>query len=297
MNKKFIIVSDSCCDMDEKTRKLYDVEYIPMYISYDDKSLQADLDWKELSAKEFYDIMRGDTRIYTSQVTAFDYTERFEKYITEGYDILSLSCSSALSASIKASKVARDELKEKYPDAEIVCIDSLTCSYGLAILCILASKLRAEGKNIHEVAEELETIKTNVNQIGTVDELRYLQRAGRISSGTAFFGALMSIKPIIVSNTKGENVSVEKAKGRKNSIRRMAELTKEKYTGEKINEIFISHGDCLEEAETLKRIVSEQLPDVKITVGMLDPIVGASCGPKMLAVYFVGQAKPNTDNA
>lgn len=297
MNKKFVIVSDSCCELNEEMRKQFDVEYIPMYVSYDEKELHADVDWKEISAKKFYDILRGDTRIFTSQIPAFKYQERFEQYITNGYDILSISCSSALSASVKASMVARNELKTKYPDATIVCIDSLNCGKGLGLLCMYASDLRAKGYSIGDVAREINKIKDYVNQLGTVDELKYLKRAGRISASKALFGTMMSVKPIIVSNTKGENVSIEKTKGRIKSMRRIAEMTKDLYTGGEISDIFVSHGDCLEDAEKLKGYILELMPNAKITVDMLNPIMGASCGPKTLAVYFVGKEKPNTDNA
>ena len=293
--KKFVIVTDSCSDLDKELREQFDVDYIPMHVSYDDKSLPADLDWKELSAKAFYDILRANTRIFTSQVPAQAYLERFEEYIQNGYDILSISCSSALSASVTASKVVRDELKEKYPDTKIVCVDSLNASFGVGILCIYASRLRAAGYSIDQVADELETLKMNVHQVGTVDELKYLKRAGRISASKALLGAMFNVKPMIISNQKGENISPEKTKGRMNSMRRLAELTKERYTGEKVEEIFISHGDCLEEAEQVKGFILEVLPNANITIGMLNPIVGASCGPKTIGVYFVGVEKPGAD--
>lgn len=286
--KKFVIVSDSCCDLDETVRKQYDIEYIPMNISYDDVSLPASLDWEKLSVKEFYDILRSGKRVFTSQVALQDYLNRFEKYVADGYDILSISCSSGVSASVKASIVARDELQTKYPEAKIICIDSLTCSFGEGLLCLLASRLRAEGKTIEETAQAIEDIKTRVHQVGTVDELKYLKRAGRISLGKALFGALLNVKPIILSNAKGENISSEKTKGRANSMRRVAELTAEKYTGEQVSEIFISHGDCADEAETLKAFLLEKLPNANVTIGVLNAIMGASCGPKTLGVYFVG---------
>ncbi len=297
MSKKFVIVSDSCCELTQDMREKYGVEYIPMYLSYNDKEIYADVDWKELSVKEFYDILRANTRIFTSQIPAFNYQERFEEYLKEGYDILSISCSSGLSASVKASTVARDELMQTYPDAEIVCVDSLNCGKGLGLLCIYASALREQGKTIQETAQAIEDVKMNVNQLGTVDELKYLKRAGRISASKALFGTMLSVKPIIVSDTNGENVSIEKAKGRNNSLRRLAEMTKEKYTGEAVGDIFVSHADCPEDAEKVKGYLLELIPNANVMVSDLNPIMGASCGPKTLAIYFVGAEKPNTANA
>ena len=227
--KKFVIVSDSCCDLNEELRKKYDIEYIPMGIAYNGKSTIADLDWKEISVKDYYQMMKDDIRVTTFQITKEQYLSRFEEYLKNGYDILSISCSSALSASVHASYKARDELLAKYPESKIICIDSLISCYGLGLLCIIASNMRSEGKQIEEVAKFIEENKLKSNQFGTVADLKYIKRAGRITATKALFGTLFNVKPIIISDIKGQNVSVEKSKGRKNVISRMAELTKE-YT-------------------------------------------------------------------
>ncbi|MBR3803772.1 MAG: DegV family protein [Clostridia bacterium] len=292
---KFVIVSDSCCDLGLELRKKYDIEYLPMSVAYDDVTMVASLDWEETSAKEYYGVMRQGKRVFTSQVPPAEYKERFEKYISEGYDILSISCSSMLSASVKASYVVRDELKEKYPNSEIICIDSLISGGGLGLLCIYASILRAEGKTIKEVASSVEKIKMIANQAGTVGDLKYLKMAGRISAGKAFFGTIMNVKPLIISNVKGENVSVDKAKGRAKSIRLLADNFFANYTGKGVDDILVSQADCEEDANVLIAMIKEKMPEAKITLGTLNPVMGASCGPDTLIVYFIGKDKPNTD--
>ena len=181
--RKYIIISDSCCGLDKSTREQYDIEYIPMSISYNGKTMPASLDWEQISIKDYYDLMRSGTRVFTSQITKQSYVN-----IKNGYDILSISCSSALSASVKASILAKEELKIKYPEAKIICIDSLISGYGLGILCIIASIMRIEKKPLEETASFIEKIKLNSNQFGTVAELKYLKQAGRISTSKALFG-------------------------------------------------------------------------------------------------------------
>lgn len=266
-----------------------------MYVSYDGKSTYADLDWKELPTKEYYDILRNGTRIFTAQVTATDYTDRFEKYLKDGYDILSISCSSALSVSVKANEVVRDELTQKYEGSEIVCIDSLNCSYGIGIMCMLASKLRSQGYTLKETAQKNEKMKMNVNQFGTVDDLNFLKRAGRISTTKAVLGSMLGIKPVIISNQLGENVSTKSTKGIVNSMKRLAQLACETYTYKHIEGIFVAHGDCLKGVERIKSFILERRPDVNVAVGMFNYIMGASCGAKTLSVYCVGQTKPFTN--
>lgn len=288
--KKFAIITDSCSDLNKDLRGKYDIDYVPMHYSYDGKDVVASLDWEELSAPDFYNVMRGGTRIFTAQVTANDYKEKFESYLEKGYDILSISCSSALSASVKSSYIVRDELCAKYPDAKIICIDSLIACAGEGMLVIQASKKRAEGKSIEEVASFIENAKKYIHQEAIADKLVYLKQAGRVSAASAFFGGLLNVKPVIISDAKGQNFAVEKVKGRKNSIIRIAERVKEQYNGEIAQEIFVAHADCESEAIDLKNEIIARIPNVedKITIGYIGPIVGASVGPGMMGVYFFG---------
>lgn len=288
--KKFVIVTDSCSDLTKENRQKYDIDYIPMRIIFDGKDMEANLDWEEISVREFYDMMRNGTRITTAQITAPVYYNAFEKYIEEGYDILSISCSSALSSSIHASETARDELLAKYPESKIICIDSLTAVAALGMLCIRASELRAQGKSIEEVAEWVLANRNFVNQESTAESLTYLKRAGRVSAASAFFGGLLSVKPIIISDVKGMNAAIEKVKGRKNSIDRIIERFKDEYLELDYQKIFVVHADCEVEGEAIKKRVEEIVGDkVEVNLGIIGPIIGASVGPGTVAIYFFGK--------
>lgn len=288
--KEFAIITDSCSDLDKKLRTEYDVDYVPMHFSLNGVDYDASLDWEKISVKDFYDAMRNGTRIYTAQVNSAQYREKFESILNEGKDVLYIGCSSALSASVIASYGVRDELKEKYPDSNIICIDSLISCAGLGMLVCLASKLRKEGKSIIDVAEFIENIKLNVHQEAAADKLIYLKQAGRVSATSAFFGGLLNVKPIIISDAKGQNFAVEKVKGRKNSIARLAERVVEQYTGEAFDEIVVAHADCESEAIDLKSEIIARKSELesKISIGYIGPIVGASVGPGMMGVYFIG---------
>ena len=214
--RKFVIVSDSCCDLDAPTRKKYEVDYIPMRLLYDGNDIPADLDWGTLSSKQFYDMMRSGTRFRTA-------------YLSNDCDVLYIACSSALSSSWSNSLQARDALLKEFPGTKVVCIDSRNACMGLGILCMTASDMRAAGSSIDEVAAYIEDHKQEVNQFATVENLNYLKRAGRVSTTSAVFGGLMQVKPIIISDTDGQNVAVEKVMGRKKSVARLAELFKDAF--------------------------------------------------------------------
>ena len=289
--KDFVIITDSCSDLTKVMREKYNIDYVPMHFSYNEKDVIASLDFEEISVTDFYDMMRKGTRFITSQVNAIDYKNKFEHYIKNGYDILSISCASPLSSSVKSSYLVRDDLLKKYPESKIICIDSLNSCSGLGLLCIMASKLREEGKSIEEVANWVINNRNKVNQEATVEKLSYLKQAGRISSASAFFGGLLNVKPIIISDVNGQNASIEKLKGKKVAFDRIVERAVEEYDPTLCKDIIIAHADNIDEANELKRLLLLKLPNVEnnITINYIGPIVGASVGPGTVAIYCMGK--------
>ncbi len=294
--KKFAILSDSCCDLDRNMRLKYDVDYIPMRIIIENKTagdtdIPADLDWPEISFKDFYDLMRAGTRIRTAQIKTEEYEAVFDKYLSKGMDVLYIACSSALSGSYKSSLPARDAMNAKYSKNKVVCIDSRNACMGLGLICITASELRSEGNDIDKTAEYIEAHKQEVNQYATVESLVYLKRAGRVSTTSAVFGGILQVKPIIISSADGQNVAIEKVKGRKNSLVRIADMFKENYADNPHQHIFIMHADSEEDAAKLKALIEERMPDKSIEVLTygIGPIIGSTTGPGALAVYSYGK--------
>ena len=171
--KDFIIITDSGCGLVKEEREKYGVECVNMYYCYDGMTIPASNDWEDLSAKDFYDLMRAGKRITTAQVTATSYTEAFEKAINDGKDVLYIGTPAVLSNGVNSSMLVRDSLLAKYPDAKIICIDAYTCCFGLGMICIKASEMRAEGKSIEETAKWVEENRTRFHQEGTVDKLEY----------------------------------------------------------------------------------------------------------------------------
>lgn len=285
----YVILSDSCCDLNKQLREEFNIDYVPMHYVYGGKDYYADLDWTEISVKEFYGAIRNGERITTAQVNSVQFEQAFTRYAKMGKDVLYISCSSALSASIRASEVARDKVLAIYPNVKISCVDSLNSCAGLGFMCITASQMRSEGKTLDEVVSWLEENKLNVHQECTVESLIYLKNAGRVSITSAFFGGLLNIKPIIISNAIGQNVSVEKCKGKKAVIERIAQRVKEQYVSSPIQKVFFAHADSESDLELLKNAVMPYIDEnIPVYTGYVGPIVGASAGPGTIAVYFYG---------
>ena len=288
---RFAVITDSCADLTKDLRDKYDVDYVNMRYIYDEKDVPASLDWEYMPYHDFYDLMRNGTRIKTAQVPNGDYEEKFTYYLEKGCDILSISCSSALSSSFFASEKIAESLKAKYPDRKIYCVDALNSCMGEGIMVMWASTMRAAGKTIDEVYAEIEAHKLEINQFATVQDLTYLKRAGRVKAAAAFFGGLMQVKPIIVSDAQGQNFAVEKVKGRKPSISRIIDLFVESYNKDAdFKEVFVAHADDEPTALEMKAALQEKLGDkVTVSVSVIGPIVGASVGPGTVAIYGFGK--------
>lgn len=286
--KDFVIIADSTCDLNRQARETYGIEYVAMNYIVDDVEHVASLDWEEISYQEFYGMMRGGKRVFTTQVPKTVYEDKFRSVIESGKDVLYISCSSALSSSVNTACVVAKELQREYPDAGIYCVDSLISSLGQGYLLIEASRKRAEGCSAEETAKYIEDIRLCVNQCGTVASMEYLRRAGRVKASKAFFGNLFGIKPIIISDRKGQNYAYKKVKGITAARVAIAEHLKDAANGA-FDTLYISHADCIEDAESLKDAILQIAPFTDVQIGVIGPIVGASVGPGTVIAFCRGK--------
>ena len=286
--RDFVIITDSTSDLTSQMRQEYGIEYVKMNYVIDGVEYKASLDWESHTVREFYDLMRSGIRVFTTQIHRDTYCEAFEKAIEAGKDVVYIACSSALSASVNVARLVAQELMEKYPEAKIYCIDSLISSLGQGYMAMEASRKRAAGMDAAETAAYIEGMKLCVNQCGTVASLEYLQRAGRVKASKAFFGNLFGVKPIIISDRKGQNYAYKKAKGIANARAAIAEHIAQAADGV-YDELFLSHADCGEDIELLKETILQVAPFKKVTVSTIGPIVGASVGPGTVIAFCHGK--------
>ncbi len=288
--RDFIIFGDSTCDLNKELREQYGIEYVTMNftIGDDDAEYAATLDWEFHSAQEHYNIMRAGKRVFTTQVPKTLYYERFKEALASGKDVLYISCSSALSASIKTAMLVASELKEEFPDGDVFCVDSLISSLGQGFLLMEASKQRAKGLSAAETAQYIEDIRLKVNQCGTVESMEYLRRAGRVKASKAFFGNLFGVKPIIISDRKGQNFAYKKVKGTANARVAIADHIVNAANGV-YDTLFLSHADCLQEIELLRDEILKKAPFKEVVMGYIGPIVGASVGPGTVIAFTFGE--------
>lgn len=286
--KDFLIYTDSTSDLNKQLREEYDVLYVPMNYVVDDVEYVASLDWESHSVREFYDLMRNGKRVFTTQVPKNVYEDAFKAAAQQGKDVLYISCSSALSGSVNTAILVAQQVMEEFPGTQICCVDSLISSLGQGSLVMEASRMRADGKSVTETAKHIEDIRLCVNQCGTVASMEYLSRAGRIKASKAFFGNLFGVKPIIISDRKGQNYAYKKVKGTANARTAIAEHIKDAADGN-YDIAYITHADCAEDAEALRDALLNIAPFKKVIMGTIGPIVGASVGPGTIILFCHGK--------
>ena len=283
------ILTDSCSDLGKTIREKYDIDYARMKTSYDGKEQWASLDFEYYTPKELYDIMRAGNRVFTTQVPAEEFERVFTNYLDLGFNIVYIGCSLKQSGSVNTGSVVAKKLLEKYPEAEIYCIDSLNASMGEGMLAIRAAEYRDSGMSAREINDKILTERNNVNEFVTVHNLDALKRAGRVKASAAFFGNLFGVKPILISDVNGYQTPIKKVKGRQTSMNELVSSLKESVVDPENQRIYVAHADCIEDAEQLKALIEKEIPCKEIYLDYIGPIIGASIGPDALGVFGFGK--------
>jgi DegV family protein with EDD domain len=288
--KKIAILLDSTCDMSLELLNKYNLDYIKMGVTIGEETYEADLGWESLSSpSKFYQLMREGKRPLTNAISEVEFNRVFNNYLDNGYDVLYIGCSSALSSSVKTGKKVASDIMNKRTDCRILVVDPLISGMGQGLIGIKASEMRESGKSIDEIVAYLEENKLCFNQWGTVDNLKYLKDAGRVKASAAFFGNIIGIKPIIISDINGQNFAYKKVRGRKASLEEIINSVVETAVEPEENYFAITHADAEEEANYIKDAVMKRVKFKDAFVTNLGPILGASCGPKTLIAFNFGK--------
>lgn len=283
------VATDSCSDLTKDLREKYNIDYLQMNTVKDGKETPASLDWEYFSPQDLYNTIRDGNRVTTTQVPAPTFEKFFKQWLDEGFDIIYVACSGKLSGSVNTGKVVAEELLKDYPDAKIACIDSINACMGEGQVAIKAADLRNSGLAFDEIVEQTNAVRNNVNQFVTVHNLNALKAAGRVTGSSAFFGNLLGVKPILISDPEGYNVPIKKVKGRFNSLEEIVNLTVEAVEDVENQTILIAHADCIEEAEDVEKMIKEKLPNANTHIGYIGPIIGASIGADAIGIFSWGK--------
>lgn len=247
----------------------------------------------ELPYKEFYEKMRAGSMPTTSQLNPEEAKEEFREFLKEGKDIIHISFSSGLSGSYNSARIAAEELNEEIPDRRITVIDSLCASLGEGLIVHKALQLREQGMEYNELVKWLEEHKQNIVHNFTVDDLFHLYRGGRVSKAAAILGTMIHLKPVLHVDKEGHLIPVSKVRGRKKSLIALVDNMENQIGSyrDKNDMVFISHGDCLEDAEFVRAQIEERFGIKSFLINPVGPTIGAHSGPGTVALFYMGDIR------
>ena len=280
------IVTDSCCDFPAEKYSELGLSYVPLTVRFKDKDFVS---YSERWLKDFYDGLRQGLAATTSAVNPQGWEDIMQPVLEAGEDILVMAFSSGLSTTYQSAVIAAQELSGRYPQRTIKVVDTLCASLGQGLLVYYASKKQAEGMSLEELYAWVEDSKLNLCHWFTVDDLMYLKRGGRVSAATAVVGTMLQIKPVLHVDDEGHLINVAKTRGRKASIEALAKKVGELGEGFCNDTVFISHGDCREDAEILASILKEQYGVKEVYISYVGAVIGSHAGPGTIALFFMGK--------
>ncbi len=286
--RDYVITVNSTVDLPKEWLEERNVPVVPLRYTMDGQTYE---DMNGLTAKEFFDKLREGKMSVTSQVNPEEAKEALEPFVKAGKDVLHLAFSSGLSGTCNSMKIAGEELKEEYPEAKVIVIDTLCACLGEGLLLYKALQQKAAGKTIQETADWVEENKLHICHDVTVDDLNHLHRGGRISKATAVVGTMVKIKPIIHMDDNGKLQVIGKERGRKKSLNKIVDMAVEQSKGWDNDIIMITHGDCIEDAEYVAGLVREKMGIDNILINNIGTVIGSHTGPGVVAVFCMGNKR------
>lgn len=287
---RFEIVTDTSSNLTDSTIDEFGLHILPLSFMVDGVQHQSYLKGEKSDLQRFYTMMREGKVITTSLPSLVDSEKLLRGLLEEGRDVLYLGFSSGLSGTYEALELLVKSLQAEFPERTVASVDTLAASGGEGLLVYHAAVMANGGASLEEVHDWVETNKLKLAHWFTVDDLMFLFRGGRVSRTSAWAGTMLKIKPVLHVDDEGHLIPREKVRGRKKSIAALLDhLEKTAEPAVADQTIFITHGDCLEDAEYLRDLIVERFGAVDVRINFIDPVIGAHSGPGTLALFFLAQ--------
>ena len=217
---------------------------------------------------------------------------RDEKLLTKADELVHIVFSSGLSGSFNSARIAVETLKEKLPNKKIYIVDSLCASSGYGLFMDMLADKRDEGVSAKELYEYAENLKLSIRHDFYSTDLTFYVRGGRVSKTAGFFGNILKICPVLDMNNEGKLIVRKKAHGRVKAREEMlaSMLANAKDGRNYEGKCFISHSNCLDEAQKLVALLEKNFENLQgqIKIFSIGPTIGSHTGPGTVALFYVG---------
>ena len=285
---EYIIATSSTADLPRTWLEAHHIPFISYSYTVKDKVYEDDC--REESRAAVYQGMRNGDLLKTSMINEFVYYDFFKSLLETGRNVIFLDMSRQMSVSFANAANAAEKVRAEFPDRQLYVMDTCCISGGLGVLVQNMVKCAEAGMSYYDVITWGEEHKLKIAHRFTVDDLNYLKAGGRVSNASALVGSLLNIKPVLYVPDRGTLDVVKKARGRRAALRAITDgiihdLSAVDPTG---REICILHADCLADAEHVRDTVKAAYPQLgEITISSLGVVIGAHCGPGLLAVFYL----------
>ncbi len=290
----FILSCESTVDMPYNYVAARKIPVLFYAYSVDGAEFPDDMGRDPEALPHFYRLLEGGKLPSTSQLNEFQYEAFFEPLLEQG-DVLHIAFGSGMTGSVRNAQKAAEKLRQRFPQRKIEVIDSLCSSSGYGLLVDTAADMRDQGCSIDQVRGWVLDSRQRVHHQFFSTDLTFFRRSGRMSGPAAMLGSVLNICPIMRLDDGGHIIAYDKVRGKKKAIattvQAMAEHAQdgENYFGK----CFISHSNCLEDAEALKEAIRARFPKIQEEIPICDigTIIASHCGPGTVAVFFFGDAR------
>lgn len=287
---RFEIVTDTSSNLTDSTIDEFGLYILPLSFMVDGVQHQSYLKGEKSDLQRFYTMMREGKVITTSLPNLVDSEKLLRGLLEQGRDVLYLGFSSGLSGTYEALDLLIKSLQSEFPERTLASVDTLAASGGEGLLVYHAAVMATNGASLEEVRDWVEANKLKLAHWFTVDDLMFLFRGGRVSRTSAWAGTMLKIKPVLHVDDEGHLIPREKVRGRKKSITALLDHMEETAEPAVADQtIFITHGDCLEDAEHLRDLIVERFGATDVRINFIDPVIGAHSGPGTLALFFLAR--------
>ncbi|MBQ3488233.1 MAG: DegV family protein [Clostridia bacterium] len=286
----YTVFTDAASNLPGKYLRELDIRPLPCTYTMEGREHTYLGDIDAFDAPAYYDKLRAGVKMKTSLLNSHLFESFFRPELEKGLDVVYVGMSSGISGTFQAARMAAEELRHEFPGRTVHTVDSLGAGFGPGLLAVRAAQLRREGRSAAEAGAILDAEVMHTLNFFTVDDLDFLKATGRVSGATAAIGTVLSIKPILWGDTMGHITAKSKVRGRKKSLEALAELYRAHLPEEgQVDMVFISHGDCPEDAEVLAQKIRAIHEPRELTVCPHEPFTGSHVGPGMLALFFQGK--------
>lgn len=287
--RNFIISTDSTGDLPSSYLEENNILVHPLYYIVDGEEYIPGV--KDMPIKDFYQALKNGKMPTTSAANPENVMEKMKEQVKKGYDILHISFSSGLSSSYNTTEICAESVMEEFPESKIIVVDSLSGTVGQGFLVMKAVEMKRQGKTIDEIASWLNENKKRVIHEFIVSDLNHLFRGGRLSKTQALLGTMLNIQPILHMDDEGKLANIVKVRGRKKALHVLADNIEKNSDVKNLKEIFISHGDCIEDARYLADRIKHKYGIENIMIEDICPTIGAHTAQGTVVVAYFGDKR------